>query len=216
MLSPTDPHQEQTVPNPDTQTGEVHHLTDTEQFIKRVFDDNPDQGFTLLFRRYHAVLCNHATRYVWDKTVAQDIVSEVFLNFWKNQEFTQITSSYRAYLFRAVRNGCYNYLTRELSRKAPIEGLENVEIDWQRPDQIVQFDELQHKIETTIAQLPPQCKRVFLLNRFEGKKYQEIAEELGISLKTVEMHISKALQHLRKALKEEWLLLLALFFFFST
>ncbi|MFN4144181.1 MAG: RNA polymerase sigma-70 factor [Runella sp.] len=179
-------------------------VTDAELFIQHTFAQNSEQGFTLLFRRYHAVLCHHAIRYVWSKEVAQDIVSDVFFNFWKNQEHSNINTSYRAYLFKAVRNGCYNYLTRELARRAPLEGHEEFEQTSPCPDHIIQFDELQHKIETAIAQLPPQCKRVFLLNRFEGKKYSEIAEEVGISIKTVEMHISKALFQLRQALKDEW------------
>lgn len=190
---------------------EAKHLADSELFIRAAFEKAAEEGFSLLFRRYHAVLCNHATRYVWNKEVAQDIVSDVFFNCWKNQDFAKINTSYRAYLFGAVRNGCYNYLTRELSRRAPLESVEDVGADIQRPDQIVQFDELQHKIESVIAQLPPQCKRVFLLSRFENKKYQEIADELCISAKTVEMHISKALQTLRTALKNEWLLALLLF-----
>ena len=189
---------------------EPKQFTDSELFIRRAFEQNAEEGFTLLFRRYHAVLCNHALRFVWSKEVAQDLVSDVFFNFWKNKEFIQISTSYRAYLFRAVRNGCYNYVTRELSRRAPIESLENWENQTPRPDQILHFDELQHKVENIIAQLPPQCKRVFLLSRFEGKKYAEIADELKISPKTVEMHISKALQQFRNALKDEWLLALGL------
>lgn len=191
---------------------EPKQSADLELFIRRAFEQNAEEGFTLLFRRYHAVLCHHALRFVWSKEVAQDLVSDVFLNFWKNQEFIQISTSYRAYLFRAVRNGCYNYVTRELSRRASTDGLENWEAQTPRPDQILHFDELQHKIESIIAQLPPQCKRVFLLNRFEGKKYAEIADELKISPKTVEMHISKALQQFRNVLKDEWLLALGLWF----
>lgn len=193
------------------QLPETKHLSDSELFIRAAFEKTADEGFSLLFRRYHAVLCNHAIRYVWDKEVAQDIVSDVFFNCWKNQDFAKINTSYRAYLFGAVRNGCYNYLNRELNRRAPLESVKNWEAAIQRPDQIVQFDELQHKIESIIAQLAPQCKRVFLLSRFEGKKYHEIANELNISSKTVEMHISKALQTIRTALKDEWLIALLLF-----
>ena len=209
MRSPQE-HIDSSVPLLEGTAFESKQLADSELFIRHAFEKNPEEGFTLLFRRYHGVLCNHAARFVWSKEVAQDIVSDVFFNLWKNKAVCQITSSYRAYLFRAVRNGCHNYLTRELSRRAPIESLEDCDSQSLRPDQIVHFDELQHKIETIISHLPPQCKRVFLLNRFEGKKYAEIATELEISLKTVEMHISKALQMLRNALKEEWLLALAL------
>lgn len=184
---------------------------DDEHLIKTTISANPEKGFELLFKRYHVVLCNHAARYVWSKDVSKDIVSEVFFNLWKNQEYLSINSSYRAYLFQAVRNGCHNYLTRELSRKASLDEVENYDSQSLRPDQIVHFDELQNKIESVIGNLPPQCKRVFLLNRLEGKKYAEIATELGISIKTVEMHISKAIAILRAALKDEWLMLFVLF-----
>jgi len=59
------------------------------------------------------------------------------------------------------------------------------------------YDDLQRQIEQAIAQLPPQCQKVFLMNRFEGKKYKEIADELQLATKTIEAHINKALVHLR-------------------
>jgi len=185
---------------------------DDEHLIKITLSANSEKGFELLFKRYHTILCNHAARYVWSKDVAKDIVSDVFFNLWKNQEYLNINTSYRAYLFRAVRNGCHNYLTRELSRKASLDEVENYDSQSLRPDQIVHFDELQDKIESVISDLSPQCKKVFLLSRLEGKKYLEIATELGVSTKTVEMHISKALAILRAALKDEWLMLCVLFF----
>ena len=178
-----------------------------EHIIKVTLSENPEKGFELLFKRYFSVLCNHAIRYVWSKDEAKDIVADVFFNLWKNQNFDHITTSYRSYLFKAVRNGCHNYLTREQNKKTSLDEVDNYDAQLLRPDQILHFDELQHKIETIIAALPPQCKRVFLLNRLEGKKYAEIAAELDISIKTVEMHISKALSTLRIALKDEWLML---------
>jgi RNA polymerase sigma-70 factor (family 1) len=182
-------------------------LSESEQYIKNAFQSNPDNGFTLLFKRYHSVLCNHAMRFIWDKEVVKDIVSDVFFNFWKNQDFDKISVSYRAYLFRAVRNACFNYVSRELNKTVSINDFtENSNSDFTPADQIIHFDELQHKIETAINSLPPQCRKVFILNRFEEKKYQQIADDLNISIKTVEMHISKALAHLREVLKNEWLL----------
>jgi RNA polymerase sigma-70 factor (ECF subfamily) len=70
------------------------------------------------------------------------------------------------------------------------------------PDEVLQFDELTQKIEATIAELPPQCRNVFLMSRFETKKNKDIAQNLGISIKAVEAHVSKALHMLRIALKE--------------
>lgn len=71
-----------------------------------------------------------------------------------------------------------------------------------RPDHITQYEETFNRVKELVETLPPQCRKVFLMNRFEGKRYQEIADELGLSIKTVEVHLVKALGSLRKGLKE--------------
>ena len=75
----------------------------------------------------------------------------------------------------------------------------------QLPDMIAQYEEILSHVEQLVQSLPPQCRKVFLMSRFEEKKYQEIADELGISIKTVEVHISRALQSMRHGLKEHWI-----------
>ncbi len=207
----------QTKPDTNSSSGKVISLSDSELYIQQLFKKDSDQAFSLLFKRYHSVLCNHAMRFVWDKEVVKDIVSDVFYNFWKNQNFSNITISYRAYLFRAVRNACFNYVSREQKKTSPIDELtENSNFGYTPADQIINFDELQQKIESAVNTLPSQCRKVFIMSRFDEKRNIEIAEELCISVKTVEMHISKALNHLRKLLKNQWLislyLLLMVFF----
>ncbi|MCP9746414.1 RNA polymerase sigma-70 factor [Lacihabitans sp. CS3-21] len=188
------------------------YYSDSEQFIKSAFLKDKNEGFTLLFRRYHGVLCSHAIRFVWSKEIAQDIVSEVFFNFWQNQDSDKIVTSYRSYLFKAVRNRCYNYIKREYERTIHFEDFEGLSQDINSPDKIVQFDELQYKIELIIKQLPPQCKKVFLLNRIDGKKYNEIASELNLSVKTIEMHLTKANKILRTYLKDDLIFSLVIYF----
>lgn len=177
---------------------------DPEWNIRRAFQDDPRRGCELLFRRYYAPLCSHATRFVYSRTIAEDIVAEVFYNFWKAQAFTTIRSSYRTYLFQAVRYRVYNHAQWEFNRYTALDA-DALSSPAPRPDQEIQFDELHHRVEAAIASLPPQSKRVFMLSRFEGKKYGEIAEELRISPKTVEVHIGKALAYLRNKLRGEWL-----------
>ena len=98
-----------------------------------------------------------------------------------------------------MRNRCFLYLQQEYGKTSSFENSpfqfpdSNV-----APDQILFYDDLQRQIEQAISTLPPQCQKVFLMNRFEGKKYKEIAEELQLALKTVEAHINKALVHLRE------------------
>ncbi|QJW89279.1 RNA polymerase sigma-70 factor [Spirosoma taeanense] len=182
-----------------------------ELFIRLAFDENPQKGCELLFRRYHQALCSHAVRFVYSKETAEDLVSEVFCKFWKTKAYENITSSYRYYLFRSVRNEAYNYLRLEFQDLDDIDTTPIPEnAAGQRPDQIVQYEEVLHRVEDLVELLPPQCRKVFLLSRFEGKKYQEIAAELGLSIKTVEVHIVKALSLVRNGLKDHWLSIMAL------
>lgn len=180
---------------------------DSELFTRLAFDEDPRKGCELLFRRYYQMLCNHAVRFVYSRETAEDIVSDVFCKFWKTKAYEGITSSYRYYLFRSVRNEAYNYLRLEFQELDDIDrAMVQESTPSQRPDQILQFEEVLHKIEELVERMPPQCRKVFLLSRFEGKKYQAIALELGLSVKTVEVHIVKALSIVRQGLKEHWLM----------
>ncbi|OIN56127.1 RNA polymerase sigma-70 factor [Arsenicibacter rosenii] len=196
----------------DNRLPDIHEplmFNDTELFIRKAFEENPQKGCELLFRRYHQALCSHAVRFVYSKETAEDIVSEVFCKFWKTRAYQTVTSSYRYYLFRSVRNEAYNYLRLEFQQLDTLDSADVRESACsQRPDQMLQFEEVFHKLEDLVESLSPQCRKVFLLNRFEGKKYQEVANELGISIKTVEVHIVKALSIVRKGLKDHWLTLL--------
>lgn len=179
-------------------------VTDSEYLIQQAFKADVEQGYELLFRRYHKVLCNQAVRFTHSRVAAEDIVADVFMGFWKNKVHEHITTSYRAYLYRAVRNRVYNHLHDEFRR----DSLLGKAVDLTAADQvadddpqcILQFAELSQRLEAEIKQLPPQCQRVFVLSRFEGRKQREIADELQISLKAVEAHVHRALTQLKKVL----------------
>src|SRR5690606_27658140 len=120
--------------------------------------------------------------------------------------------SYKAYLYRCVRNDSLKYLQREVGKSCEIPCEESNVGNVSTPEELLRFEELSTKVETVINGLSPQSKKVFMMNRYEGKKYQEIASELQISLKTVEAHMSKALATLRKALKTDWLTIISFLF----
>jgi RNA polymerase sigma-70 factor (family 1) len=187
-------------------------IIDEEILIKRVFDENPKLGCEVLFQKYYTILCSHAIRFVYSKEVAEDIVSDIFCRFWSDQIYLAINISYRAYLFKAVRFSSYNYIKWELSkRRNEVDFIDFADqLNSMKPEEIMVYDELAQEIDRLIENLPTQCKRVFMLSRFENKKYQEIANELNISIKAVEAHISKALQTLRNKLKSSDLLSLLL------
>ncbi len=181
--------------------------TDSDEFdllIRKKFEGNPTEGCTLLFRKYYAGLCSHAVRLVYSKEIAEDIVSDIFYDFWKNKQFQKIKLSYNAYLFRTVRNRCLNYLKSNLNSLS-INITDSIKDDQETefPEEIVYIDELIKRMNDAVNNLPPVCKKVFLLYRFEGKKQKEIALELGLSLRTIEAHIYKALQMLKSTLKEK-------------
>lgn len=195
-----------------TVTSLKHELQHDDEFmIKQAFKVSPERGCEMLFRRYHRALCSHAIRFVYSKETAEDIVSEVFCKFWKAQVYASIHTSFRFYLFRSVRNAAYTYLQAEFHPAASIENARGLESALElRPDHITQFEETSSRLKTLVEGLPPQCRKVFLKSRFEGKRYQEIAEDMGISIKTVETHLVKALSIIRKGLKDYLIALLVL------
>jgi RNA polymerase sigma-70 factor (ECF subfamily) len=189
---------------------------DSELFLRKAFEEDPRKGFELLFRQYYTPLCSHAVRFVYSRQLAEDLVSEVFYQFYRSEAYQKIHSSYISYLFTAVRNEAYTHLRKEFGKTDSIESAteNHLQSNQPQPDSETHFNNLFLAVNEAVSQLPAQCRRVFLLSRFENKKYNEIAAELQISPKTVEVHMSKALKHLRLALREEWSMLLCLLNFF--
>lgn len=213
VLSPTsDPRPSPSVDD-ETSTATVY---DSELFLRKAFEQDPRQGFELLFRQYYTPLCSHAVRFVYSRQLAEDLVSEVFYKFYRSEAYLKIHSSFISYLFTAVRNEAYTHLRKEFGKTDAIESAteNHLQSHQPQPDSEVHFNNLFLAVNEAISQLPAQCRRVFMLSRFENKKYNEIAVELQISPRTVEVHMSKALKHLRAALREEWTVLLCLLNFF--
>ncbi|MGV3599715.1 MAG: RNA polymerase sigma-70 factor [Dyadobacter fermentans] len=184
---------------------------DKELFIRKTFEENPEEGCALLFRLYYSPLCSYAVRFLYSKEAAADLVSELFYAFWKNRSYESVKSSYRAYLFKSVQNRAYNLLASDLKNTDSFEQMPHYDVaSTERPEALMYFEELASRIDHIVEQLPPQCQKVFMLNRFENKKIQEIAAEMNLSSRTVEGHISKALSMLRQGLKDHWTWLLLL------
>ncbi|MVM39645.1 RNA polymerase sigma-70 factor [Spirosoma sp. HMF3257] len=131
---------------------------DREYLIRQAFAIDTRRGYECLFRRYYKVLCTQAVRYTYSRDIAEDIVAEVFLGFWKNRVHEHITSSYRSYLYRAVRNRVYNHLQDEFRRDnsigKPVDLDMAEEVNYEDPQRIIQFTELYQQLETEIKRLP--------------------------------------------------------------
>ncbi len=169
-----------------------------------------EETYISLFREYYVSLCAYSRRYVGRKDVAEEIVSDTFLKIWENRVSLQINTSIKSYLFQAVCNNSLNYL-RKLKKEETLDEYfmettsENIgfaSISEEIDEQSLAMESMNEKIEEAVCLLPVQQQKVFRLKRFEGKKNKEIAEILGISVKTVEMHLSKATLALRQKLKD--------------
>ncbi|WP_245564908.1 RNA polymerase sigma factor [Spirosoma panaciterrae] len=214
ILRPMGPDSDGQVPLVRSQADAPNPMpNDGELFIRNAFNDDPRLGCELLFRQYFAPLCSHVVRYVYNRQLAEDLVADLFYTFYTKELYKQVTGSYRAYLYQAARNRAYNSLRWELGRQEVLpDHLDHPDLDTTQPDRLLQQDELYRALEHAVQQLPAQRQRVFLLSRFEGKSYKEIAQEMGISPKTVENHLLRATSTVRQLLRNQrlisWSLLL--------
>jgi RNA polymerase sigma-70 factor (family 1) len=184
----------------------------SEKLIQQAFLNDPNEGIQRLFHCYHALLCSHAVRFVSSKAIAEDIVSDIFYEFHARQLYHTITTSYRAFLFVSVRNRAFDYVRREVNRNNSLEHATHVSIQSaQEPDSITQYEELYQDVETAIDAMPVKRRKIYLMHRFEGKKNSEIAEDLGVSIRTVEAHLYQAIRQMREQLRSKWFLLILLF-----
>ncbi len=146
---------------------------------------------------------------------ARDVAQQVFIKLYEKRETIQIKSSLKSYLFQAVRNTALNLVKHHQTHTKHTENVKYLQpktvddIDHQ-----MRYSELESQIHRLIAQLPEKCREIFKMNRFEHKKNKEIAEELGISIRTVETQISKALKFLRANLSPDLLTAFLLFLTF--
>ncbi len=157
--------------------------------------------FELLFRSSYTSLVNYAITILKDKDTAEEIVQDLFCKIWRDRKKINIMSSLNGYLFRAVYNKSMHYLEHQkVVRKHASEAKKELVINTEDPIEILKYKELNEKIAIIIGKLPERCGRIFCMSRFEGLKYAEIAEELSISIKTVEANMGKALKVFRNEL----------------
>jgi RNA polymerase sigma-70 factor (ECF subfamily) len=157
-------------------------------------------AFEAIFRQWYAPLVATTAGLLRDRGPAEEIVQDVMLELWKRRESLTLEQSLRAYLFQASRNRALNHLRR---LRVETRGEPTIAAALPTPEQAdteVRESELRIAIETAIAGLPERCREVFELSRIHGLKYSEIATRLGISVKTVEAQMGKALRVMREKL----------------
>ncbi|MEL7002337.1 MAG: RNA polymerase sigma-70 factor, partial [Bacteroidota bacterium] len=166
-----------------------------EELFVLIKHENSYSAFEELYHRMYKPLTLYAFRYTKSPELADDMVSEVFFKLWKKRETININSAVQSYLYTSVRNRCLDRIRSEHGiDHCNDEILINFDSFSPTPLQYTISEELQKRIETAIEALPKDRRRVFRMSRDNGLKYKEIAETLGISVKTVETQMGRALK----------------------
>lgn len=185
-------------------SADANAIVAAELVLVRRVCTGDEVAFEQIFRTYYVRLVSFATTNVGSQALAEEMVQEVFLQIWMRREQWVVERSLAAYLFRSVRNRILNarrslrletaYAT-DVTRETEIEPSES-------SDGALREGEIGAALAHAIALLPERPRQVFLLSRRQGLSYSEIGDVLGIALKTVEMHMGRALAQLRISLGE--------------
>lgn len=178
-----------------------------EQYILSGIRQDNKEAFSFLFRMYYTDLVLFCGNFIKTKENCEDIVQTIFLKFWNDRHQIQIETSLKSYLLKAVRNSCFDeYRHLEIVRQYESEKKNSI-LEEYNTEQYVLYSDLNDHLSRALDLVPEPDREAFILNRFEGLKYREIAEKLNVSERTVEVRVSKTLELLRKHLKEFFLLL---------
>jgi RNA polymerase sigma-70 factor (ECF subfamily) len=166
-----------------------------------------EQVFEKLFADWYGPLCAYAGSVLRDDSLAGEAVQAVFSRLWERRDQLKVQTSIKAYLFGCVYHECVSWMRREKSRRAYRTGvLARVGSEKGRsPENAfdrVEAGELEQRFQQALDELPGQCRAIFQLSRFSGLKYRDIADQLAISVKTVEAQMTKALKLLRERLAD--------------
>ncbi len=169
------------------------------------------KAFNQLFSDYQGRFIRFANMYVRDMAVAEDFTIEALMQYWENRNALKADSNVPAYILTIIKNKCINYLQHIQVREDVSEHLKN-HAEWELNTRIATLEacnpeelftaEAQEIVNKTLATLPEQTRRIFIMSRYENKPYKEIAETLGMTTKGVEYHIAQALKRLHTNLKD--------------
>jgi RNA polymerase sigma-70 factor (family 1) len=172
-------------------------------------DNREREIYDTLFKQYYAPFCLYAHRYIDDEEVCKDIVSDVYASLWdRRNEFVLRSETTIAYIKICVHNNCLNYLKHKNYEWDYEEYFKkNIPIYEENPDSVYTLDEMYQMLYETLDKLPSNYKDVFMKSFFEGKSRTEIADELNVSVKTINRYKQKAMELLKNELKDSALML---------
>ena len=169
-----------------------------------------NQEFKSLFKKYYAQLCAFSYSYVQDTEMAKDVVGDVFCKLFESKDKIDSNGSLRSYLYKCTANKSLDYLKHSNNKQESLDSyLDNSSLDYYVSQLIINMSDMEYDyhlmvkiVHATITELPLQTRRVFCLSREHDLSNKEISEQLNISIKTVEKHMTRALSALKAKLIE--------------
>ena len=187
----------------------VIEQSELNDFFFLRFKNGDELAFEKIFKSNHNQIVGFCNQFITDWDKAKNLAQEAFINLWLNREKIETLNGIKAFLYTYAKSSCLNYIRhRKIISKYEDLHLQSKEDQLNREVlesfdfNSLEFIELEELIMRSISELPDQCRRVFMMSRFEGKKNKEIADDLNISVKSVEANITRALKTLKSDLAE--------------
>ena len=177
-------------------------INNDELFIIKKMIEGDIDSFKYFFDRYYDDLCNFVHIYLHNQVLSEEIVQDIFVYFWENREKLQINTSVKAYLFSASKFKSLNLIRDTKTHKGIVDQIGKMEqvCTSEQEDSLIDADEFRKILDSAISHLAPKCREIFILSKKKELSNREIAEHLGISVKTVENQMTIALKKLREQL----------------
>jgi RNA polymerase sigma-70 factor (ECF subfamily) len=179
-----------------------------EEELIRHLREGRDEAFKVIFDRYYRPLTLFALKYTGDLEEAKEVVQDFFVRFWSRREEVTIRFSLKTYLYAGVRNACLNVLASSRAAQRRLRDYTVPELSHDNALELMLVAEQEDLLMQAIDRLPEKCRQIFYLSRMDKLSNQAIADQLQLSLKTVEGQITIALKRLREILISMlWLLI---------
>lgn len=187
-------------------------LATYERILLEKLKNDDQSAFTIIFTKYYADLVRFSYSFTKNTETSEEIVQEVFLKLWENRNSTEIHASLRSYLLKTVQNRSIDNLRHtKITNKYASLVLDHPTLSENDTENYLLFSELENNFAHALGKIPAQYAEVFRMSRLETLNYNEIAAKLGISVRTVEVRIGRALSMLREELKDFLLLVFILY-----
>ena len=185
-------------------------MENLEKKILKELKYGSKKAFEYIFKTYYDQLCRYAREILKNDDQAQDVVENLFLIIWEDRKKLDIHKSFRSYLYRSIYNACLNVIRKRKSENKYRDFFIH-HADFSKTHDYGSLSyplsgiierEMEEKLHEVFNELPPQCKKIFLMSRVDDLSHQEIADKLDLSLNTVKSQIMSALKRIRVALKD--------------